>query len=249
MPAEDYWAPVGTESTDLPAASLPVGWRGRVDARGVALVADRPRRVLSSAPGRGGLVTASAWLNTHVRHDAPLDPAGPAAILAGVASTRGLPADTVAMMTGAAMTTLRVASGVIEGEGFSIVLTAGLSNARAPGDPAEQRGLHGPAGPAGTINIALFTSACLSDAAMVETMGTIAEARAATLAMHSVASPVSGRIATGTGTDATAVFCASAGRAVVYTGKHTLVGEKVARLVMTALTASIDGAGTKRHAG
>ncbi|HET7314136.1 adenosylcobinamide amidohydrolase [Salinisphaera sp.] len=208
----------------------------------VADVADRPWRALSSAPAGGGLTMASAWFNAHVRHDAPLDPAGPAAVLARLADERGLPGDRVAMMTGAAMTSLRLAAADIEGERFAVALTAGLANARAAGDAADERRLHGRAGPPGTINIALFSSARLTDAALVETVGTVAEARAAALAEAGVGSAVSGRSATGTGTDATAVFCAPAGRAVEYTGKHTIVGETVARLVMTALAASIAGA-------
>lgn len=161
----------------------------------------------------------------------------------------GLGADTVAMMTGAAMTSLRVATAAIEAERFTVALTAGLSNARAAGDAAEQRGLYEQAESVGTINIALLASARLGDAALVETMGTIAEARAATLAQAGIESPVSGRPATGTGTDATAVFCAPAGRAVEYAGKHTIVGETVARLVMSALKASLTGAREAAHAG
>ena len=44
-------------------------------------------------------------------------------------------------------------------------------------------------------------------------------------------SPITGEIATGTGTDATAVFCTSAGESLRYTGKHTRFGEYAARLV------------------
>lgn len=233
----------------LPCAHLPAGWQGRVSRGGASLVAGTPHRVLSSAPLGGGLATASAWFNAHVRHDAPIDPAGPAAVLARRAAEHGLAADTVAMMTGAAMSSLRLAAVDIEGARFTLLLTAGLANARAAGDRAEVRALHAPAGPAGTINIALFTNASLTEAALVETVTTMAEAKAAAMYDAGIASPVSGRPATGTGTDATAVFCAIDGMPVEYSGKHTIVGETVARLVLSALASSIAGAKDMSRAG
>ncbi|WP_423822223.1 adenosylcobinamide amidohydrolase [Salinisphaera sp. SPP-AMP-43] len=208
----------------------------------MALVAKRPQRVLSSALLGGGLGRASAWYNAHVRHDAPLDSDGPAAVLARRAARRGLGHDTVAMMTGAAMSSLRLAAAGLEDARFALLATAGLANARAAGDTAEMRSLHAPVGPAGTINIALVTDAALADAALVESVAIVAEAKAAALCEAGIASPVSGRPATGTGTDATAVFCGTTGASVAYAGKHTLVGETVARLVMTALASSIAGA-------
>ncbi|KEZ76448.1 adenosylcobinamide amidohydrolase [Salinisphaera hydrothermalis] len=213
------------------------------------LVADAARRVLSSASLGGGLGRASAWYNAHVRHDAPLDPAGPAAVLARRAAERGLACDTVAMMTGAAMTSLRLATAEIEAARFTLVLTAGLANARTAGDTAEMRSLRASPGPAGTINVALIADVALTDAALVETVATIAEAKAAALQQAGIKSPVSGRPATGTGTDATAVFARADGAPIEYSGKHTLVGETIARLVMTALASSIAGAEEARRAG
>lgn len=226
----------------LPSAILPAGWQGEVAPDGVVLVADTPQRLLSSAPLGGGLGRATAWYNAHVRHDAPLDPGGPAAVLAHRAARRGLEGAMAAMMTGAAMTSLRLAAAEIEGVRLMLALTAGLANARAAGDTAEMRSLHSPAGPAGTINIALVTDAALTDTALVESVAIVAEAKAAALCEAGIASPVSGRPATGTGTDATAVFCGTTGASVAYAGKHTLVGETMARLVMTALASSIAGA-------
>lgn len=67
---------------------------------------------------------------------------------------------------------------------------------------------------------------------------TITEAKAAVLRDRGVLSQVSDCVATGTGTDAVAVFCAG-GFEARFCGKHVLAGELVARAVMEALTASL----------
>ena len=91
----------------------------------------------------------------------------------------------------------------------------------------------------GTINLALATTLALTPAAQVETLATLTEAKAAALQSLDERSRVSDKIATGTGTDATAVFCADTGEALQYTGKHTLFGEYAARLVIDTLTDAI----------
>ncbi len=45
--------------------------------------------------------------------------------------------------------------------------------------------------------------------------------------------------ATGTGTDSTAVFSSDQGESVQFCGKHTILGEMIARLVKDALRSSL----------
>lgn len=228
-----------SDRLDLPGAQLPPGWRGVVGSAGLGIAFDRGQSCLSSAVANGGLVRTDGFLNMHLREDCPLEPEGPTARLARETGRRGLPANSVGMMTGASMRSLRLASAAIDDHVIAVFLTAGLANARRAGDRAEQRSLHGSVLQSGTINLALASSAPLTTAAMAETLATLTEARAATLQTLGVASPVSGGIATGTGTDATAVFCPPDGNAIAYTGKHTLFGETAACLVMETLTDSL----------
>ena len=91
----------------------------------------------------------------------------------------------------------------------------------------------------GTINIIVLTSAILTDAAMVEALMIATEAKSAALQETGVLSPVSNKIATGTGTDAIAVVSGQGPELVAYCGKHVLFGEVLGRLVTDGVKASI----------
>ena len=67
----------------------------------------------------------------------------------------------------------------------------------------------------------------------------VTEAKAAVLRESGIRSPVSNKIATGTGTDAIAVVSGHGPETVRYCGKHVLFGEILGRLVTDALTASV----------
>lgn len=216
---------------------------------GVCLCFAQPQRCLSSAVVNGGLVYSRGFLNMHLRHDRPLGSAGPQARLNAELAARHLPADSVGMMTGASMRSLRLASVQLEDHQILLLLTSGLSNARRAGDHADQRSLADELSATGTINMALVSTLALTPAAMAETLATLTEAKAAALQDLAVTSPVSGQIATGTGTDATAVFCASDGVGLRYTGKHTRFGEVAARLVIDALRDSLAPRGALTDAG
>ena len=60
-----------------------------------------------------------------------------------------------------------------------------------------------------------------------------------TLQELDIRSPISGELATGTGTDAIAVICGEQGERIDYCGKHTRLGEVLARLVIEALSDSV----------
>ena len=235
--ARDY-LPSATVRT-IPAARLLPGWQARVADSGLAIAFATPSRCLSSAVAGGGWCQTHGFANRHVgdADRAALD--RPADLIADFGHRRGLNVNHVGMFTAASMRTLRVAAIDIEGERLCLFVTAGLANARRAGDLAECPGLWPDSPGVGTVNLALATTLALTPAAQAETLATLTEAKAAALQALKIRSPVSQQIATGTGTDATAVFSAVRGESLRYTGKHTRFGEYAARLVIDALTDSI----------
>jgi adenosylcobinamide amidohydrolase len=107
------------------------------------------------------------------------------------------------------------------------IVTVGLGNALTAGDPASRDRV-------GTINVLAIVSSPLTDAAMVEALALVAEARTAAVLAHRVPSVVSGRPATGTGTDCIAIACPAGATQEAYAGKHTYVGAAIGRAVYEA---------------
>jgi len=198
--------------------------------------------VLSSAVLNGGLVAADHLVNRKVpeedeRHD------GPEAALARYCADAGWAGTCVGLMTAAPMSSLRVRLESVGGVDLVVLLTSGLSNPRRAGDLAEVREMGEPARAVGTINIFVLTTATLTPAAMVETVTIATEAKSAALDDAAVLSPVSGGVATGTGTDSIAVVGGRGPVTVRYAGKHVRFGEVAGRLVRDALTASMEEGG------
>jgi adenosylcobinamide amidohydrolase len=217
--------------------------RIRLDATDEHLHLDLGRTcpVLGSCVLGGGLGLARHVLNLRVdanfAGESVRFPA-PGATLREYCAAHGWNGPAVGLMTAASMRSLRTVR--LEENGLAVLaaVTAGLTNARRAGDPAECRVFPEPPPPPGTINIVVVLGANLSPAAMVEAVITITEAKAAVLHDLGVVSRTTGLPATGTGTDAVAV-AALGGGAAAYCGKHVLAGELTARAVMQALTASL----------
>ncbi|MEE9367615.1 MAG: adenosylcobinamide amidohydrolase [Pontiella sp.] len=200
---------------------------------------DTPRRVLSSAVLNGGAVRASHLLNLKVNGDSrAIEP--PEKTLAAYCVDAGWRGTTVGMMTATSMDSLRVAKESADGIEIAVLATSGLSNPRRAGDRAECRRMVMESEPVGTINIIAITSAILTDAAMVEALMIVTEAKSAVLQEADVRSPVSSGIATGTGTDAIAVVSGHGPQEVRYCGKHVLFGEILGRLAASAVRLSIN---------
>lgn len=150
-------------------------------------------------------------------------------------------------MTAASMASARIHCSMVEDEQIAVMVTSGLANARRAGDLAEYRQLDALVTKTGTINTVVLSSAQLSGAVMAEVLMLASEAKAALLQELDIRSPVSNKIATGTGTDAIAVVSGVASRAdsgiekraIQYAGKHTLLGEVLAKLVMSATAESL----------
>lgn len=213
----------------------------QIDSHWVSLLFDGPRPCLSSAVVRGGAVHTRRWINLRVSGDQGDSLHCPNATVAALCQQQQWQDDPppVAMMTAASMDSLRVRFAEVCGETLAVLATTGLANARRAGDPAEYRQLDAPCPELGTINIAVVTSATLSTAVMAECFITATEAKAAALQTRGVVSPVSGDLATGTGTDALAVIGGD-GKQADYAGKHTVFGEVLARLVIEAIDAAWD---------
>ncbi len=203
---------------------------------------DTDRPALGSAVHNGGSRLLRHVLNLHVRHD-PLDGPGlqahadPEETLARYAQDLGLAGVTAGMMTAASMASLRTVCLTASGLSVAALVTAGLSNALAAGDPAACQ--DGAPQPAGTINQVLVVEAALTEAAFVEAVQVATEAKAGLLAARGVKSTVSGRPATGTGTDATVVVARLGPEPLHYCGKHVLLGELIARAIARALEQSL----------
>ena len=211
----------------------------KLDFPGVALThtaevlvvhSQQPLTVLSSAMVGGGVVRVRYLLNRHVHRD--YNCLDPAADLVAFARSQGITAAFVGLMTAVSLQkaraiTLRAATLTV-----AAVVTAGTSNATAPG-------LSPPAMPeAGTINMILLIDACLTPAAMVHAVITATEVKTQVLMAHGVRTP-EGDAATGTSTDAMAVACTDSGTPLLYAGPVTLVGWLIGRCVRTVLEEAI----------
>ncbi len=200
----------------------------------------RPHRALSCAVLNGGLCHASDFLNLRVAKDAQGTLEDPAVSLQRWSDRLQCSGMMVGMMTAASMRSLRVARETLSGEVLAVLVTVGLDNARRAGDRAEYRALDALPAQCGTINLAIVTSAQAEDATLVEMVAVATEAKVAVLQELGIASPLSGKPATGTGTDAIAVFAGNSSQRARFAGKHTLLGERLAVLVMQAIRSSLN---------
>jgi adenosylcobinamide hydrolase len=215
------------------------------------------RRVLSSAVLNGGFRQANHFLNMKVPKLCPIALEDPEKTLECYCRDRGWNEPAVGMMTAASMKSLRVVREALASESsvvesLAVIVTTGLDNARWAGDPADFSALASVPNKIGTINMAIVTSAQLTEAAMVEMITVATEAKVTALQTLEILSPVSGQLATGTGTDAIAIVSGEVGRErdrqpVRFVGKHTLMGERVAQMVIKALHSSINYSSKDHH--
>jgi len=196
---------------------------------------------LSSAVSGGGSGAARAWCNAKVCADRPQESTEPEQFIDDVARRQGVDGEFIGMMTAASMKSARIYQAQVDDEHILVALTSGIDNARCAGDIADYRRIDELCD-VGTINILVGTTVALTPAAMVEALMVVTEAKCTVFQQQKIVSPVSGRIATGTGTDALAIVCQppAQARAVKYIGKHTLLGETLAQAVIEALTSSLN---------
>jgi len=197
-----------------------------------------PHQVLSSAVLNGGLVDTDHIINLRVSKclATPHSPQDALTEYCDDANWHGL---RVGMMTAASMASFRMAKESVQGIDIIVLVTSGLANARRVGDRAEHRIMAAESKEIGTINIIMLTSAKLTGAAMVEAILMITEAKTAALQDAGIMSPISNKIATGTGTDSVAVVNGHGSDTVTYCGKHVLFGEILGRMVTETVASSI----------
>lgn len=198
----------------------------------LAFACERP--VLSSAPVGGGDTRARRVVNLCVDGPGARKACDdPAATFASLAAERGWSGPLVGLMTGVAAARLGLARHAHRGVEWLALATAGTSNSHRAGDrPVPGRG-------PGTINVVAVTPLGLTAAARVEAVALIAEAKAGLLADLGITAAGSGRIATGTGTDAVVVVCGDDDD-TPYTGYHTRCGYNLVAAVRAALARSLD---------
>ena len=219
-------------------------------------------RALSSAVLNGGLRTIAGRMHV-VNYNVPPDYDGitpePVALLRRFASSEGFdPESTVGLLTAADITaTLHTATRSADGIVVDVIVTAGVSNARAAGADADFLGFYvTDAPPPGTINTIILTNATLSDAALVEAHALAIESKCAECADLGLAcTKDAAQLAQGTGTDATVVIASAGGsskdslRVVRYAGKHTLFAELLGQATRDATRAALGACIARFHGG
>lgn len=181
-----------------------------------------PLRMVASAPHGGGLGLRRWVVNAQVpvsygRRD-------PDHHLAKLGVSLGLPGRGVGMLTAADVRRLW------EGHdaGVEVSATIGLGHptwAAAPSPTSTA-----PASLVGTINVMVLIPERLSDAALVNAVSTVTEAKAQALWDRGIAG-------TGTATDAVCIACPDEGRTYAFGGPRSVWGARVARAVHSAVVA------------
>ncbi|RKX82291.1 MAG: hypothetical protein DRP58_10535 [Spirochaetes bacterium] len=193
---------------------------------------NRSNKIISSAVLNGGISSVDHILNLkvplNVKHND-----SPDKTLKDFSNKKGWYGKITGMMTAASMNTFEIKRQFLDKTEVLILVTAGLSNARRVGDKADYKN------EAGTINIIMYTSAILTEAAMIEAVMIITEAKTAALAELKITSPISGKIATGTGTDSVAVISGQGPDKYNFCGKHVFLGEIIGKNVLAAVRSSI----------
>ncbi len=140
--------------------------------------------------------------------------------------------DTVAMMTSCEIIRHDAARVAVEAVSVECVATVGLSNAERIG--RRRSGID----QIGTINVLVKTSVPLTEAAMVEAISIVAEAR--TVAVLEGEHDCGTGIATGTGTDCIAVAAPRGSGTYAYAGLHTPLGEALGQAVRVVVGVGVE---------
>lgn len=192
-----------------------------------------PHDVVSWAIVNGGRTRAETVVWREVRLT-ELGPAVDAAALTrrtlAVLGTPGA----IGLLTARDVRRYEVESATCDGVTATCVATVGLGNLLAVGDAPMGTAREA----AGTINVLCRLSVGLTEEALLEASAMVAEARTAAVLAAALPSPVSGRPATGTGTDCLVVAApvmTDARARGCYAGKHTAIGAALGSAVTGAV--------------
>lgn len=137
-------------------------------------------------------------------------------------------ADAVTLVTSRDIRRYHLAQSTVEDASAACLATVGLSNGERVGERCRE-----PVWLPGTINILLHVSRSLSEAALVETVSIVTQARTAAILDADVRR--AGAVVTGTGTDCIVVAAPTGGDAERFAGLHTAIGEAVGAAVYRAI--------------
>jgi adenosylcobinamide hydrolase len=180
---------------------------------------EHPQRAISSAAVGGGIGLRHWALNAQV--SSHYDRVDLLAHAAEIAHALQLDGEGVAMLTAASVRQRSSASQ----DGVDVEATVGLSHPTwAASESTEQGAI------IGTINIVVFVPVPLSDSALVNAVATATEAKTQALLDASI-------LATGTPSDAVAVFCPPGPAAEAFCGPRSVWGSRVARVVHQSVLA------------
>ncbi|GAB3684432.1 adenosylcobinamide amidohydrolase [Saccharopolyspora tripterygii] len=181
----------------------------------------RPWLAISSAPCGGGIGLRNWVLNATVMTD--YDHPDPRAHAGEMAAGLGLSGAGIGLLTAV---DVRHEVTATDG-GVRASVTTGANAPVWAAAPAGER-----AWAPGTINAVCWSPVRLSEAALVNAVATVAEAKAQALLESGVAG-------TGTVTDATAILCPADGDDELYGGPRSRIGASLARAVHAAVTAGL----------
>ena len=176
-----------------------------------------PMLAISSAPLGGGLGRHGWIVNATVPMSYDRD--DPAAHLTAISAGLGLTGSGIGHLTGV---DVALRAGGHDG-GVAAWATVGLA------DPIRAAAPDAPAPRTGTINIIAFLPVRMSDAALVNAVVTVTEAKVQALADR-------GLDATGTATDAVTIVCPADGAPEAYGGPRSRWGARLARAAHVAVS-------------
>jgi adenosylcobinamide amidohydrolase len=198
-------------------AELATGREDGVDLEVLIYRFEHARLGVSSAVVGGGIGERHWALNAQVRADYDRDDL--AAHVSKLARTFALEEDGVGMLTAA---TVQHRQGATV-EGVDAEATTGLSHPTWAADTDAETTAH-----VGTINTVIFVPTRLSDGALINAIATATEAKSQALFEAGVS-------ATGTPSDAVALFCPLDGDIERFGGPRSLWGARIARAVHRAV--------------
>ncbi len=201
----------------------------------ILIKSDQKWKALSSAVLGAGFRWHDTFINRHVDKDYRCD--NPESEYKAYLYDHKLDAnDTLAMMTAARLEDASILRSKMDAPLILVMISAGTSNAV---DASKAHELKAYTTTVGTINTWVFIEGELPEAAYVQALMTVTEAKAKALHDEDIRDPVSGTIATGTSTDSVMIASTQSGPHYEYAGTITPVGKEIARLVYEGMIATI----------
>jgi len=209
-----------------------VGLVDTAQARALVVRLGAPHDVLSWAIANGGRTRTDLVVWREVRAT-ELGPAVDARAFMKDTLARLGAAHAVGLLTARDVRRHELERATRDGVVAECLATVGLGNLLAVGDPTMTRA------PVGTINLLCRVSVGLTEEALVEASAIATEGRTAAVIASGLRSPLTGRPATGTGTDCIVIAAPTALRPEPFAGKHTACGSAIGAAVFGAVARGV----------